>query len=545
MRRPALAWPTALAFLLSLILLCSLIAWLQNVHMITANGMYKSIQAEPWIADLHHARLDPSNYLYFPIYGASAKLLNALGILRGAAWQQFAYLNAFWASVATAAIFVFVGRLSGDLRVAALAALFHAGCGIVLLLSVINEDIMPAYALLLISMLLAASWFDRPTVGRVIGVGVLFTLAWLVEWRLIFPTLPALLLALAIAPTLTAVPLGRRAGLIGVLLVTIVATAGIVQQIWEGHNGAVGLPDLLWTGKGIDTGWAGLSWQKGWLMLWGLGSYLFTFLPDYDMTTLRHASPWLALSVVLQGAILGACVVALWPRRHEPRVRAIAAVFLGTLAAGQVMNIYAQPQDPQMQLNVMAWLAVAWGLLLTAMAGRRAFVVLAVLSIVPLVFNTASFARWRGGDTRAMAAIATLEKRFPPDGTVFVYWGFEPITMWHFALWSHSWDWDGTPNDAKFKWIAIDAGAIRHAHWTPEQHAESIHHDLEAAFDKGYRVVIDDVWDWSPQQLAGELMSLSAADRAPAIHAMLHDTYTATPALDVPAVGKYYELHQR
>ena len=113
-----------------------------------------------------------------------------------------------------------------------------------------------------------------------------------------------------------------------------------------------------------------------------------------------------------------------------------------------------------------------------------------------------------------LAALATIEQRFPPNSTVFVYWGFEPITMWHFALWSRTWDWDGTPNDAKFKWIAIDAGAIRHARWTPEQHAQSIHHDIEAAFDKGYRVVIDDVWTWSVPQLAGELVALSAADRA-------------------------------
>ena len=46
--------------------------------------------------------------------------------------------------------------------------------------------------------------------------------------------------------------------------------------------------------------------------------------------------------------------------------------------------------------------------------------------------------------------------------------------MWQFSLWSRSWDWDGAPGDAKFKWIAIDAGAIRHAAWTPDQHAESI-----------------------------------------------------------------------
>jgi hypothetical protein len=540
-KAPALGWPTALTFLLSLILLCSLIGWLQNVHMITTNGMYKSISAEPWITDFRHAPLDASNYLYYPLNGASAKLLDALGVLRGVAWKQFAYLNAFWASVATAAIFVFVARLSGDLRVAAAAALFHLGCGFVLLLSLINEDIMPAYALLLMSMLLAAAWFDRPTVGRVIGVGVLFTLAWLVEWRLIFPTTPALLLALAIAP----LPLRRRAGLIVVLLVTIVATTGIVQRISHGHPGSTGVPELLWTGKGVDTGWAGFTWDKVWEMLWGVGSYLFTFLLDTSAGTARQAAPTLLLSVAVQAAILVACAAALWPRRNEPRVRSIAAVFLGTLAAGQVMNIYSQPQDPQMQLNVMAWLTIAWALLLAAVAGRRIFLPLAVLSIVPLVFNAASFARLRGGDSAEVATLATIEKRLPPESTVFVYWGFEEIATWHFALWSHTWDWDGTPTDEKFKWIAVDSGAIRHAHWTPEEHAQSIHHDLEAAFDKGYRVVISDVWTWSSEQLARNLGSLSAANRAPAIYAMLHDNYTATPVLNVPRVGNYYELHRR
>jgi hypothetical protein len=536
-----LLWPAALAFLLSLIVLCSLIGWLQNVHMLTTNGMYKSISAEAWITDFRHAKLDASNYLYYPLNGASAKLLDALGILRGVAWKQFAYLNAFWGSVATAAIFVFVARLSGDLRVATAAALFHLGCGFVLLLSLINEDIMPAYAVLLVSMLLAAAWFDRPTPGRVIAVGVVFTLAWLIEWRLIFPTTPALLLALAIAPG----TLRRRAGLIVVLLVTIVATTGIVQRISHGHPGSTGVPELLWTGKGVDTGWAGFNWDKVWEMLWGVGSYLFTFVQDASVVTARRAALPLLLSVAVQAAILLGCVVALWPRRNEPRVRAIAAVFLGTLAAGQVMNIYSQPQDPQMQLNVMAWLTIAWALLLTAMAGRRIFLALAVLSIVPLIFNTASFARWRGGDSVEVDALATIEKRFPPESTVFVYWGFEQIATWHFALWSHTWDWDGAPIDEKFKWIAIDSGAIRHAHWTPEEHAQAIHHDIEAAFDKGYRVVISDVWTWSSQQLAGNLSSLAAANRAEAIHAMLHDNYTATPVLDVPEVGKYYELQRR
>ena len=57
MRTSAPAWQLLLAFVLSLATLCGLIVWLQNVHMVTANGMYKSIQAEPWIADPATARL--------------------------------------------------------------------------------------------------------------------------------------------------------------------------------------------------------------------------------------------------------------------------------------------------------------------------------------------------------------------------------------------------------------------------------------------------------------------------------------------------------
>jgi len=169
-------WQLPLVFALSLVFLCSLIAWLQNVHIITNNGMYKAIQGEPWIADPGGARLDPSNYLYFPLYALLCRLLDALGIARGIPWKQFAYLNAFFASVGVAFVYAFVHRLTRSTLAAAFAAVFHLGSGFVLLLAVINEDIMPGYVLVLGSMLLAGLWFDRPTYTRVCLVGALFTL---------------------------------------------------------------------------------------------------------------------------------------------------------------------------------------------------------------------------------------------------------------------------------------------------------------------------------------------------------------------------------
>jgi hypothetical protein len=123
MKTPALGWQLVLAFVLSLLVLVGLIGWLQNVHILTANGMYKAIQAEPWIADPATARLDPSNYLYFPLYGALCRLLDALGIQRGVPWKQLAYLNAFWASLCIVFVYGFVHRVTQSAGAAVLAAI--------------------------------------------------------------------------------------------------------------------------------------------------------------------------------------------------------------------------------------------------------------------------------------------------------------------------------------------------------------------------------------------------------------------------------------
>ncbi len=452
MKAPALGWQLALAFILTVSFLVGFTVWLENVHILTANGMYKSIQAEPWINDYWHARLDPANYLYFPLYGVSAHLLDMLGILPGKAWQQFAYLNDLWAGLCIVVVYAFVHRLTGSALVAALAALFHLGSGFVVGLAVTSEDIMPAYTLVLASMMLGALWFDRPTYRRLVAVAVLFTLGWLIEWRLIFPTLSAFLLALAIADA----PVAKRAAWIATLLVTIVALTGIVQQIWEGHNGAMGLPDLLWTGKGMghfDSGWGGMDWAKLWMMLSGIGDYFLDSGPHFDPATVQAGLAMLSLSVALQLAIFLVGCVMLWPQRHDRRLRCVAVIFLGTLGAGEAMNFYSQPQDPQMQINVMPWLTVTWALIVAGLVVRRdassgaptlraGFLVpLAVLSLLPLVLNVHWLARSKGGDARAVAAVADLERAFPPDSTVYLYWGFEYIETWQFALLEPTWDW--------------------------------------------------------------------------------------------------------
>ena len=57
--------------------------------------------------------------------------------------------------------------------------------------------------------------------------------------------------------------------------------------------------------------------------------------------------------------------------------------------------------------------------------------------------------------------------------------------------------------------------------------------------------MISDVWSWTEAELTGQLGALSAANRAPAIYRMLHDSYRARPAFDEPTAGVFYELQRR
>jgi len=176
---------------------------------------------------------------------------------------------------------------------------------------------MPGYTLVLIAMALAAARFDRPTPAVVMGVSLLFTLGWLLEWRLIFPTLPAVVgrarfvQHLAEAARLDGSPparhnaLGRRVG----------------RAVLEGHNGAMGLPDVIWTGKGVATGWAGFFVGKTPIARDSTGQYLLggqnVPIPTDDLKISLET----CVSLVLQLLALLYALGELWRHWDDARIR--------------------------------------------------------------------------------------------------------------------------------------------------------------------------------------------------------------------------------
>ncbi len=177
-------------------LLIAIILWFDNAQGgLTGNGVFKSLELKPWVVDPASAPLYPANYLFYPAYGALCRGLDLLGVFSGDPRRQVTILNALSASLCLCAVYSMARQVTGDRLVALLTALFHIASSFVMFLAIVNEDILPSYTLMFAAMALGAVWFTRPTAARVVAVATLFSLAWLFEWRLVFPTLPPLLAA--------------------------------------------------------------------------------------------------------------------------------------------------------------------------------------------------------------------------------------------------------------------------------------------------------------------------------------------------------------
>ena len=527
--------------------LIALILWFDNAQGgLTGNGVFKSLELKPWVVDPANAPLYPSNYLFYPVYGVLCRLLDLLDVFAGDPRRQLTILNAVSASLCTGVAYLLARALTGDRVIAWLTGAFHLATSHVMFLAIVNEDIMPSYTVMFAAMALGAVWFARPTAARVAAVSVLFSIGWLFEWRLMFPTLPAMLAALWLCEP----RLRQRLAWIALFLACMVATATVMALAWRGHVGAAGPFDLIWTGKAVRSVWAGFTWAKvGYLWdgivayLLGTGITTFDGLPGWDIWRFATTAWLLAIAAV---------AASMLRRADDGPARALLAVFGVTFLAGEVFNLYSQPQDPQMQINVMAWVTPAWALVLLAARRRwpaRGLAAMAAVIVALFAYNVWSIAPLRGLDSKWRGAIERLERQGDPARTVFLLHDFD----WTMVYASLHW---GTAEPGlaglgpapqalpKFKWIGFTGDVLRHPDWSTVRHVESLRRQIDRALELGYEVIVVRLWNIPEAQLLTETGMVADVGRLGALQRMLRTDFVATPVSVDPVAGSLYRLQR-
>ncbi len=293
----------------------------------------------------------------------------------------------------------------------------------------------------------------------------------------------------------------------------------------------------------MATGWAGLSWDKAWMMLSGVGNYLLLGSAAWSIRARsreamlrRCRSRWRVQAAIFIAA------------RHRPAaaptpsrvcVRSRSS-FSARWGRGRSSNFYSQPQDPQMQLNVMPWLTVAWALLLGALlAGARGVAIVLALAVgrCRLPGTSGQLARRAAATRAALKATAALETALPAGlHASSSIWASSPSPTWQVrAVEPHL----GLGQQGRIppatRPVQVDRRQCRRdppsrLDGRPNMPRRS-KRDIDLALDRGHRVVISDLWAWPPDILAGypRHRFCRHARRTDAIYRMLHDNFAAWP----------------
>jgi hypothetical protein len=541
---------------------------IENVHIGTTNGLGKSIAIAQMMEEPTWRKIDPSNALYYPIYAFLCKILDAFGIFTGVVWRQSAVLNAIFAGIAAAVSFEFAASWTRSLIVALLAATAYSLSGYVLLHGLNNEDIMPGFTCILLATLLGCRWFYQPSNWRIIIVAMIFAIGWLFEWRLMFPSLPPFILALVIAPGTLRQRFFRPVVFLSAMIVppAAMATLSWMMGAWGFKQAINFFGVLLWTGKGVGTGWGGFTVNKLWLLWSGMSESIFAGHHLGDPGWLQ--SPY--TSQVLQGTLLGAVllmvgIVETIRKRHDAAARNLFVITGGLFAAGAVFNAYSQPQDPQMQINVMIWALPAWMILLHWLVGDwesngprlakwqfSARVAIGILIVmIPVTVAMKEAYSNHGYDKSIVDYVKRLDGRFKPENTVYAIHDFDGLLTW-LCL-----PIRGCPapnamilpkapaENPRLKWIGLVRESVGHPDWTGAEHAADIAEQIGHALDLGYSVLTPEFWTREPSNWVLLYATVSNAKKTLAIRENLYREFEAKKVWDDPYGGPWFELTRR
>jgi len=279
--------------------------------------------------------------------------------------------------------------------------------------------------------------------------------------------------------------------------------------------------------------------------LLGAGVAAIPGIPGWDI--------WRYTATIWMVAVAAAALPMLWRDRHDPRARALAAIFGVTFVGGEVFNLYSQPQDPQMQINVMAWLTVGWALLLVAarrLYGGRSLAALAGLTVALFAYNVWSLAPLRGLDGAWQRAIERLEQDADPARTVWLMHDFDWAMVYGSLHWGSA--EPGTEalgpapqKDPKFKWIGFTGQVLRHPDWSDERQVAALRWQIDRALELGYDVLVVRLWDMDLPQLEVATGMVASSTRLDALRRLLHDDYVATQAFVDPVAGAVDRLQKK
>jgi hypothetical protein len=502
---------------------------IDDTNLGTTNGLWKASTVSAW-SHTGAGRIDSGEILYLPVYGFLTRLIPDSLLQYGTpppdvTFRKMAVLDALFGGVASGLVLALAFRFTNSRWGAAAIALLHAGSAFVLLNSLNSEDIIPAYTFTLAAALCFFEFLHRGGERHFAASALMLALAMLFHWTTMPPALAAFgaifvfLLKKSRVFALTGLAwIGLFVALVQVVVLLALPTFHI--PIWA----------ALFPEKAGLNGWLGFSSEKIWCLLVGMGNYFSggQNLPDYKVA-FRNPSIFrsMMLSWVVLGLALGACLIALVRRPRQLGLQYLALFALVLFAAGEAINLYNQPQDPQFQIEpmfvvisgmilILGWVS-ARGSLFWRRSGAALFTLVAAANGAQ---NVQPMRSGQGLDSQAVRAVLEMDRLLPRDSTVIVSQGFEGWTTWQYYLF-----WPEDSPGFFRRHIPLTETLARSLNIRAPKAAAEISDAIDGAFAQKLHVVASSIWLEGSDAAAASFAPVTDPDNARAYLSILKNRY--------------------
>lgn len=364
----------AITFAVSMLFLIIGLLLVQTTVFSTTNGLWKLIDARAWAEG--NGRLVPANFTFTAVAAAIYMVSEFFGILPT---RGLAIWNSINIALASGLLSVLFMRITQRRLVSILLGIFFALSGGGLTHSLGSEDIAGAIpAIVIIFILMSSGSISSFTKGRLFALSLSLAYVHLWEWRAALPIYLALFVVLLSEKPWRNVQKHLRIW-VRIVLVWIFALAvtyvlvslvfrlpgfdlGVFERypflqiigdsLFLGNYPVflylLGFVAILWSGKGVGSIWGGFTEEKLSFEIIGLIEVL---LGGRNIGSLEISYPiWMLIAVTL---IYGFAIWGAYGSIRSAQFRAFGLFLIVYFLGSALFNIYAQPQDPQMQVTVL------------------------------------------------------------------------------------------------------------------------------------------------------------------------------------------------
>jgi len=303
---------------------------------------------------------------------------------------------------------------------------------------------------------------------------------------------------------------------------------------------------IVYPGKADAAGWVGFFGEKGWNLLVGMGNdfaganNMGDFRAAFANASIVHLMlvSWAVLAIAL-----AASLVTLIRKPATSGLPLLAIFGIALFVIGEAEALYAQPQDPQLQIEPM--FAIIPGIILllgqgSPFAGSRWRPGLAGALAVVAVVNGAATVHLmqgqRGLDSKEISTIGEMDRLFPRDTTVIVWHGFEGVNTWqHVLLWRNN--TEGFLNAT----VHLARPFTTNRGITGQQAAAVTTEQIDAHIANGQRVVGASIWMRPVEEWVGAFTTITTEAEARTYVSLVKNHYRIGAHWDTQA-GPFVEI---